>query len=361
MNTKITDLPLKTAPLGSGDLFEVSEDQGAGSFVSKKITGSQFVGPQGPQGPQGVSGPVGPAGLNWQGSWVSSNSYVVDDAVGYAGASYFCILATSGTTNPSTDTTHWALLAAQGSTGPQGPQGIQGIPGTPGSASPSYGQITANNGNASASIGNEQIVISGINGINTFATSSTPDSLLIKGTFIFEIGQYVTSYGGIVVHRWASISSLGVPSTQTTNIVQNYIIMDLADLSSSATWGLNGIDVPNCESTWDGKTNTAAIVSIPGSGGFAASICDASTNGGQTDWYLPAIDELSMIWQNRFLINLNVGVTPGFNSLAFNNYWSSMEFGASSAFTFNFNAGNSFGTSKTNSLSVRAVRRVSLV
>jgi hypothetical protein len=68
-----------------------------------------------------------------------------------------------------------------------------------------------------------------------------------------------------------------------------------------------------------------------------------------------------MIWQNRFLINLNVGVTPGFNSLAFNNYWSSMEFGASSAFTFNFNAGNSFGTSKTNSLVVRAVRRAAIV
>jgi hypothetical protein len=360
MNTKITDLPLKTAPLGSGDLFEVSEDQGAGAFVSKKITGSQFVGPQGPQGPQGVAGPVGPAGLNWQGSWVSGNSYAVDDAVGYAGASYFCILATSGTTNPLTDTTHWALLAAQGSTGPQGPQGIQGIPGSPGSASPSYGQITANTGIISASIGNEQITIAGSNGINTFATNSSPDSLLIKGTFMYEIGQYVPSFGGIVVHRWASISSLGVPSTAASLPVQNYIIMDLADLGLS-TWGLNGTNVSNCESTWDGKTNTAAIVSIPGSGGFAASICDASTDNGQTDWYLPAIDELSMIWQNRFLINLNVGVTSGFNSIAFNNYWSSMEFGASAAFSFNFYAGNSFATSKTNSLVVRAVRRVAIV
>jgi hypothetical protein len=360
MNTKITDLPLKTAPLGSGDLFEVSEDQGTGAFVSKKITGSQFVGPQGPQGPQGVAGPVGPAGLNWQGSWVSGNSYAVDDAVGYAGASYFCILATSGTTNPSTDTTHWALLAAQGSTGPQGPQGIQGIPGASGSASPSYGQITANVGSAQALIGNESLYFSGSNGISTNAGNGTPDFLAIRGTYTYEIGQYVPSFGGIVVHRWASISSLGVPSTQTTNPVQNYIIMDLADLGLS-TWGLDGIDVPNCESTWDGKTNTAAIISTPGSGGFAASICDASTNGGQTDWYLPSIDELSMIWQNRFLINLNVGVTSGFNSIAFNNYWSSMEFGASAAFSFNFYAGNSFATSRTNSLVVRAVRRVAIV
>jgi len=84
------------------------------------------IGAQGPIGPQGVPGPVGPAGLNWQGAWVSGTSYVIDDAVGYGGASYFCILATSGTTDPATDTTHWALLASQGAIGPQGPQGIQG-------------------------------------------------------------------------------------------------------------------------------------------------------------------------------------------------------------------------------------------
>lgn len=94
------------------------------------------AGAQGPQGPQGVPGPVGPAGLNWQGAWVSGNSYVVDDAVGYGGASWFCINNTSGTTNPSADPTNWALLASQGATGPQGPQGIQGPAGPSGSGLP---------------------------------------------------------------------------------------------------------------------------------------------------------------------------------------------------------------------------------
>ena len=55
----------------------------------------QLVGPQGPQGvqgpqgPQGEVGPVGPAGLDWKGSWISGNSYIKDNAVGYNGASYF--------------------------------------------------------------------------------------------------------------------------------------------------------------------------------------------------------------------------------------------------------------------------------
>jgi hypothetical protein len=90
------------------------------------------AGPQGVAGPAGVPGPVGPAGLEWQGTWVSGTSYVLDDAVGYSGASYYCILATSGTTAPNVDTTHWALLASQGAIGPQGPQGPAGAQGPSG-------------------------------------------------------------------------------------------------------------------------------------------------------------------------------------------------------------------------------------
>jgi hypothetical protein len=91
------------------------------------------TGAQGPTGPQGVPGPVGPAGLNWQGEWDSDTTYEVNDAVGYDGASWFCISpVTSGTGNdePDTATLNWALLASQGAIGPQGPQGIQGPAGT---------------------------------------------------------------------------------------------------------------------------------------------------------------------------------------------------------------------------------------
>jgi hypothetical protein len=110
-------------------------------------------GPQGPIGPQGVqgipgtAGAVGPAGLEWQGSWVSETSYVADDAVGYDGASWFCILATSGTTTPDLDTTHWALLASQGAQGiqgEQGPTGPQGPAGTGGNGGTDLGYTPIN-------------------------------------------------------------------------------------------------------------------------------------------------------------------------------------------------------------------------
>jgi hypothetical protein len=90
------------------------------------------TGAQGIAGPAGVPGPVGPAGLTWRSTWVSGTSYVLNDAVGYAGASYYCILATSGTTNPASNTTNWALLASQGAIGPQGPQGPTGPQGPSG-------------------------------------------------------------------------------------------------------------------------------------------------------------------------------------------------------------------------------------
>ena len=92
-------------------------------------------GAQGPVGPQGVPGPVGPAGLNWQGAWSALSSYVADDAVGFGGASYFCINAVGpSAVDPATDTVNWALLASQGAIGPQGPQGIQGPQGPAGAA-----------------------------------------------------------------------------------------------------------------------------------------------------------------------------------------------------------------------------------
>jgi len=92
-------------------------------------------GAQGPVGPQGVPGPVGPAGLNWQGAWSAAGVYVADDAVGFGGASYFCINPVGpSVTNPSLDLVNWALLASQGAIGPQGPQGIQGPQGPPGAA-----------------------------------------------------------------------------------------------------------------------------------------------------------------------------------------------------------------------------------
>jgi len=107
-----------------------------------QVASSIPAGAQGPIGPQGVPGPVGPAGLNWQGAWSNAGVYVVNDAVGFGGASWFCINPVGPSpSDPASDLLNWALLAAQGSTGPQGPQGIQGPVGPAGSSNPNFSVV----------------------------------------------------------------------------------------------------------------------------------------------------------------------------------------------------------------------------
>ena len=112
------------------------DDYLAGAISVDDLAAQMPAGPQGPQGPigatglQGVAGPVGPAGLNWQGAWSALGTYVIDDAVGFGGASWFCINAVGpSVTTPDLDPTNWALLASQGSPGVNGGTGPQGIAG----------------------------------------------------------------------------------------------------------------------------------------------------------------------------------------------------------------------------------------
>ena len=113
--------------------YRVFDEQGDIEDLVTAVQGPQGI--QGPAGPQGEPGPVGPTGLNWQGAWSASGTYVVDDAVGYNGASWFCISNVGPTaTVPSSDTTKWALLAAQGARGATGATGAQGPTGATGPA-----------------------------------------------------------------------------------------------------------------------------------------------------------------------------------------------------------------------------------
>jgi hypothetical protein len=106
-----------------------------GVLKQKNYQGVVTLVGSGAGGPQGPPGPVGPAGLTWSGYWVATQSYSINYAVGYASASWWCILGVTGATgndSPDIDTTHWTLLAAQGSPGSQGAQGEHGLDGPQG-------------------------------------------------------------------------------------------------------------------------------------------------------------------------------------------------------------------------------------
>jgi hypothetical protein len=178
--------------------------------------------------------------------------------------------------------------------------------------------------------------------------------------YIYEIGQYVAAEGGVIAHRWLSTSSLGSPTFGT---IQNYLVVDTADLSTSASWATSNVNISNVESTWDGTTNTANLIAAGAGGGItagtAAVLCNNSTNNGKLDWYLPAIDELSKIWQNRWDIAQGITNASG-TQLAFATYWSSLEYDFENAWRFFFESGGTKEDTKDNMLYVRAVRKFSI-
>jgi hypothetical protein len=174
--------------------------------------------------------------------------------------------------------------------------------------------------------------------------------------FTYEIGDYVSSEGGVIAHRWLSTSAGGSPMSGT---VQNYLVVDSQDLSNSAEWASNAILIPDAKSIWGGLSNTISIVTEAPVPNYAAVLCDSSSNGGKTDWYLPAIQELNKLWNNMWEVSQGIERAGG-NQFVFNSYWSSTEYDPNSAWAFTFSYGQSAVSFKSATYCVRAVRKFSI-
>ena len=176
------------------------------------------------------------------------------------------------------------------------------------------------------------------------ATSTTGNS----GGFTHYIGE--SFGGGVIFHLWKD--ALGV---------EHGLIVDKTDLSTSQAW--SNIDQnligSTAQSSWDGLSNSNAIVGQAGHTNSAAVLCLNSTNGGQSDWYLPSIQELNMLWNNYYTVARSLTQISGATQLE-TYYWSSRESGSSFAWVFNFGSGSANGDQsdgvKFLTYSVRAVR-----
>ena len=211
-----TLIPVGVKDINRGDTYlpAVITSQNLIAQVSSAIP----AGAQGPIGPQGVPGPVGPAGLNWQGAWSNTGVYVVDDAVSFGGASYFCINPVGPfPTNPALDTTHWALLAAQGATGPQGPQGIQG---PAGSSATSFSTVPS--GAFTLTGGTELVLMQSTIPGNTFNNTTNP-ILTIKavlqkfaGATTYKTRIYITNSTQNLYNVYSPSGGTLIASTDTS-------------------------------------------------------------------------------------------------------------------------------------------------
>jgi hypothetical protein len=193
-------------------------------------------------------------------------------------------------------------------------------------------------------------VASGITGTDTTNWNNKQDQLT-AGTNIIIVGSTISATGGSSNDFYLGQDTLGG--------IVFYIYLDqngdqrgliVNKNESTAEWQSIGTTT-NAIRSWDGVYNTGLMT-----GSSAATYVNGLTDGGFTDWYLPSIDELSLLWHNRFHANkaLNdAGATLLSNTAS---YWTSTEYVSYSAWSFGFWNGGSFNYDKDYTSYVRAVR-----
>jgi hypothetical protein len=127
------------------------------------------------------------------------------------------------------------------------------------------------------------------------------------------------------------------------------LIAASADNSSGTTWGCGGTSITTSTNYGEGSSNTSAILLGCASRPIAASICDAYDGGAYNDWFLPSLDELEELYNNRIAIG-------GFNDEI--SYWSSSQDDSHHSWTHGFfSGGTPYSADKdSDSWLVRCVR-----
>lgn len=122
----------------------------------------------------------------------------------------------------------------------------------------------------------------------------------------------------------------------------------------------NGYTMTSQTSKVTGRANTTALNGLDSNSAFggvqphrAAHYCANLVAHGHSDWYLPARDELNVLWVNRNAIGgFNVsGLFPA------GWYWSSSEHTSYNVMTQRFSVGIQYYGDKDGGLSVRCIRK----
>lgn len=167
------------------------------------------------------------------------------------------------------------------------------------------------------------------------------------GNFRHYIGELYG--GGVIFHLFKDNTG-----------VEHGLILALNDQSTSQAWSdvTSTVIGSSAQSSWDGLSNTNAIVGQAGHTISAAKLCLDLVSGGQSDWYLPSIQELSTLWNNYYTVARALSQIEGATQLVTTNYyWSSSEYpGVNIACYFNFDQGHKHYYLKSLTAYVRAVR-----
>lgn len=165
------------------------------------------------------------------------------------------------------------------------------------------------------------------------------------GNFTHYIGEEYG--GGVIFHLWKDNAG-----------VEHGLIVALTDQSISQAWSnvTSAAIGTSAQSSWDGLSNSNSIVGQAGHASSAAKLCLDLVSGGQSDWYLPSIQELNMLWNNYYTVTRALSQISGATQLSNSMYWSSSEYNDSLAWYFGFGYGYANYDGKYGTSCVRAVR-----
>jgi len=174
-----------------------------------------------------------------------------------------------------------------------------------------------------------------ITNLGNLSGTNTGDQTVITTAQANEI----TSNAALIASLEARIAALETPPIEIGDFINGGIVfwidpMDntkglvtaLVDQSTFAEWGCFGTTITGADgiAVGTGAQNTIDIEAGCATGGTAADICANLSLNGFDDWFLPSLDELSLMYENIGQGNaLGLGNVGGFSSSG--GYWSSTE------------------------------------
>ena len=179
---------------------------------------------------------------------------------------------------------------------------------------------------------------------------------------IYYVRAYVVTenniimYGNEVSFTTLSIGQIG-PSggivfydKGNTSGGWQYLEITSTDQNIGINYGCSGTSISGTQNLiGSGESNTNIIVAGCNETSFAAKLCDNLILGGQSDWFLPSMGELKLIYRN---LHLN-GIGNFTSSVG---YWSSTEANSDDSWSWNFGSAFTPPSSKNNLIAVRAIR-----